>query len=235
LIKMQNVSKRFGDKLVLDDVNLEVPVGRIFGLLGPSGSGKTTIINILAKQIPACVGTSSVEAKPFEVGLMLDDDGLYERISVKHNLELFARIYGLDKTAAEQTLRGVGLFEERDKPVLKLSRGMKQRLALSRAIVHKPKVLFLDEPTANLDPNTARGIHGLILGLRERGTTVFLTTHNMQEAVNLCDEIALLYKGKIIESGTPEGVCQKYNSYKTIPDLESVFIRLTEQAAGGAV
>jgi ABC-2 type transport system ATP-binding protein len=126
-----------------------------------------------------------------------------------------------------QALRNVGLEDAVKKPVNSLSKGMRQRLALARAILHEPKVLFLDEPTSGLDPMTAKGIHKLIRELCEKGTTVFMTTHNMEEAVELCDHVALLHKGEIVEHGAPSEICERHDTYKTIPDLKAVFIKLT--------
>jgi len=131
-------------------------------------------------------------------------------------------------------LKNVGLEKSADKAVNDLSKGMRQRLALARAVLHKPKVLFLDEPTSALDPLTARGIHRLITGLRENGATVFLTTHNMEEAVKLCDRVALLSKGHIVEQGVPVELCERHNAIKTVPDLEEVFIKLTGTGMEGA-
>jgi ABC-2 type transport system ATP-binding protein len=224
---MNGVVKRFGEKTVLTDVSFRVGVREIFGLLGPSGAGKTTIINILTNQLKADGGSHTVGVTPFETGLMLDEDGLYGRLSCLDNLNVFAGIYGIHKSKSLEALASVGLTEAAKSPVLKLSKGMRQRLALARAILHDPKILYLDEPTSGLDPGTARGIHRLIQGLRDKGATVFLTTHNMEEAVKLCDNVALLHKGKIIEYGAPTEICERYGAVKTVPDLESVFIKLT--------
>ena len=230
MIDMNHVHKSFGTQTVLDDISFTVDDGQIFGLLGPSGAGKTTIINILTGQLDADAGAHEIGADPFDVGLMLDEDGLYVRLTCQENLAVFATIYGLDKTACLAALRSVGLADSANKPVSQLSSGMRQRLALARAILHHPLVLFLDEPTSGLDPSTARGIHKLILAGRDRGATVFLTTHNMEEAVDLCDEVALLNRGRIVEHGSPADICERHHAIKTVPDLGAVFLEMTGAA-----
>jgi len=162
-----------------------------------------------------------------ETGLMLDSDGLFVRLSCLDNLNVFAEIYKIPRTKSLEALKNVGLEEAAKKAVSALSKGMRQRLALARAILHEPKVLFLDEPTSGLDPSTAKGIQKLIRNLCDNGATVFLTTHNMDEAISLCNHVALLHQGKIIEYGVPTEICERHNSFKTVPDLETVFIKLT--------
>ena len=227
MIKANNIVKHFGQQTVLADVSFEARDREIFGLLGPSGAGKTTIINILTGQLDADGGSFSIGATLFETGLMLDADGLYVRLSCLDNLNIFTEIYGIPRKKTREALKNVGLEDAAKKSVATLSKGMRQRLALARAILHEPKVLFLDEPTSGLDPATARGIHKLIQGLCDNGATVFLTTHNMDEAVKLCSQVTLLHQGKIVEHGDPAEVCRRHNSYRTMPDLEAVFIKLT--------
>ena len=226
-VSMKNVKKSFGTNKVLAGVTYNIQDGEIFGMLGPSGSGKTTIINILTKQIAADGGESFVSVGSNEIGLMLEHDGLFDNLSCIDNLIVFQDIYGIARTKVIEALERVGLKDSAKRAVSQLSKGMRQRLVLARAVLHKPKILFLDEPTSALDPLTARSIHQLIRGLREDGSTIFLTTHNMEEATHLCDRVALLHKGKIVEQGTPKDICEKYDSVKTVMDLESVFIKLT--------
>jgi len=196
-------------------------------LLGPSGAGKTTIINILTQQTTPDSGTAHVDATPRQLGLMMDQGGLYPNLSCTDNLNLYARIYRLPLSSVKETLESVGLGDSANKNVSELSRGMTQRLALARAILYKPKLLILDEPTSALDPGTARGICKLLQKLREQGTTIFLTTHNMDEALKLCDRVALLNDGQIVVQGSPIELCKNHNALRTVPDLEAVFLQLT--------
>jgi ABC-2 type transport system ATP-binding protein len=227
MIQMNNITKRFGSQTVLSSISFVVHEREIYGLLGPSGAGKTTIINILTNQLDADDGSHSINATSFETGLMLEEDGLYVRLNCIENLNVFADIYGIPRKKSLEALKCVGLEDAAKKAVNTLSKGMRQRLSLARAILHEPKVLFLDEPTGGLDPGTARGIHMLLHNLRENGATVLLTTHNMEEAVRLCDQVALLHKGMIVENGAPLEICKRYNAIKTVPDLEAVFMKMT--------
>ena len=231
-VKMKNVSKSFGANQVLKDVNFETHHGEIFGMLGPSGAGKTTIINILTNQLTPDSGETYVSAQSHEVGLMLEEDGLFSRLSCLDNLIVFEDIYGISRRRTNEALKSVGLGHAANTAANQLSKGMRQRLVLARAVLHRPKVLFLDEPTSALDPVTARGIHALIRDLKNQGSTIFLTTHNMEEATHLCDRVVMLHKGRIIEEGTPKDICQRYNAVKTVMDLESVFVQLTEEGLG---
>lgn len=219
-IELMQVRKSFAKKEVLKGIDLEVGRGEIFGLLGPSGAGKTTLIRIMTGRLLADFGQALLFGKnPREltgkdrkqVGMMMDDFGLYERLSCQDNLAVFASIYGIRARRVEEVLSDVGLWEARKRPAAELSKGMKSRLSLARAILAQPRLLCLDEPTTGLDPATAAQIHELIKKEREGGTTVFLTTHNMEEASKLCDHVALLNEGSIVEYGPPEEICRKYN------------------------
>ena len=227
MIKVQNLVKHYGGQTVLSDVTFEVAEQEIFALLGPSGAGKTTIINILTQQLTPDEGLAEVDVTPRQVGLMLDAGGLYPHLSCLENLNLYARIYGLPIIRSMEVLQSVGLEESAKKVVSTLSRGMGQRLALARAILYSPKLLILDEPTSALDPGTARGICKLLQKLRDDGATIFLTTHNMDEALKLCDRVALLHKGEIVIQGAPEELCRQHNALRTVPDLEAVFLQMT--------
>ena len=225
MIKVERVTKRFGDNIALNQISFSINEGEIFGFLGPSGSGKTTMINILTGQLQANSGKTELLGKDSqkllpsdfeELGLVGDTSGYYEKLSLYNNLLLFARLYGVSKSRIEEILKQVGLYDSKDTPAEKLSTGMRQRMLLARALINYPKVLFLDEPTSGLDPTTSKKIHKLLQELKERGTTIFLTTHDMNEATLLCDNLALLNKGDLIEQGSPSEIIQKYNTEKKI-------------------
>lgn len=227
-IVIQNISKAFNEKCVLDEVKLTIKEGEIFGLLGPSGAGKTTLIKILTGQLKPDRGEGMIFGKSCSrldredykmIGMVLDNSGLYDRLSCYDNMLLPARIYGVDKKRIEELLKRVGLEDAAKKAVEKLSKGMRQRLVLARALLHSPKLLFLDEPTSGLDPAVTQTIHGLLQELKQEGTTIFLTTHNMDEAYRLCDHVALLNDGRIVEYGVPEELCRKYNTQNIITIL----------------
>lgn len=224
-ISLHEITKVFGDCKVLDNITLEVKKGEIFGLLGPSGAGKTTLIKILTGQLKAESGSSVINGldsrkltgKDYRsFGIMMDDFGVYERLSCFENLKIFARIYGIGNDKIHAALEAVGLADAKKTPASNLSKGMRSRLRLARVFMIDPEVLFLDEPTSGLDPATADEIQKMILAEKEKGKTVFLTTHTMSEAEKLCDHISLLNEGHIIEYGAPDEICRRYNHKKKI-------------------
>lgn len=219
IISMKNVRKNFKETVALKDLTFQVKDREIFGFLGPSGAGKTTTIKLLTSQLMPSGGEIKVFGKEVyankkdiykNVGVLSDNSGVYDRLSVWDNLMLFANINGVSKKNVEEILEKVGMLEAAKKEGKKLSKGMKQRLMIARAVLHKPKLLFLDEPTSSLDPGTALEIHRLLRKLNEEGTTIFLTTHNMEEADKLCDTVAFLNAGEIVEIGNPEALKLKY-------------------------
>lgn len=225
LIHVENLHKTFKTTTALDGVSFDVDKGHIFGFLGPSGAGKTTTINIITGQMKPDSGTATLldvpsrELKPNDykqIGIVSDSVGFYERMTVWENLIIFARLHKVDKSHVEDLLKKVDLWEARNTKGNKLSVGMKQRMLLMRAILHQPKVLFLDEPTSGLDPSISQTIHKLLKEVRDDGCAIFLTTHDMEEARDLCDQLSLLYKGKIVESGSPQEIIDRYSELDTL-------------------
>lgn len=225
VIDVQNISKKFGKSSALQDVSFSISKGEIFGFLGPSGSGKTTMINILTGQLHSDSGNSTIMGKKSDtlsskqlkqIGLVSDTGGFYEKMTLYNNLIFYSKFYGVERYRVDDLLKKVGLYDSRNKISEKLSTGMKQRMFLVRALINQPRVLFLDEPTSGLDPTTSQTIHELIIDLKESGVTIFLTTHDMNEATLLCDNLALLSKGELVEIGKPSELIQKYNVDKKV-------------------
>lgn len=245
MIQCRDLRKSYDTRDVLKGIRLDIPKGSIFGLLGPSGAGKTTLIKILTGQIHQDDGIVSVfgrnsacltgrEKKKF--GIMMDNFGVYDRFSCGDNLSIYADIYGVSRERIRCVLKEVGLEDAYKKSASDLSKGMRARLQLARAFIHDPEIIFLDEPTSGLDPQTMRGIHRLILEKKNAGCTIFLTTHNMEEAAKLCDKVALLNEGEIVEEGKPEDICRRYDHQKKIKihlsNGENVELDRGETAAG---
>ncbi len=218
-IKVTGLRKVFEKHIAIEDISLEVKPGEIFGLLGPSGSGKTTTIKILTGELRQTAGDVHVldmDASIFEtaefksrIGILSDNSSLYERLTVYDNLKLFCKLYNAPLEQIDVMLDEVNLKEARNKVVSKLSKGMKQRVLLAKALIHQPELVFLDEPTSALDPGNMAHIHRGLQKLNEAGTTIFITTHDMEEATALCDRVAFLDNGKIQELGTPDDLRYK--------------------------
>lgn len=216
VISTHDLTKRFGERIAVGGLTLRVESGETVGLLGPNGAGKTTTIRMLAALIAPTAGSAEVagltvgvhdDAIRHRVGLLTETPGLYDTLGVRDNLAFFARLQGLspDDPRIDRTLEFLELADRRDDPVATLSKGMRQKLALARALVHEPDVLFLDEPTAGLDPRTARRVRETIDGLRAGGRTILLCTHNLAEAEALCDRIAVM-DGRLVAVDRPEAL-----------------------------
>src|SRR5213083_2824018 len=216
VIRTEKLTKRFGSLAAVDGLDLEVREGEVFGFLGPNGAGKTTTLRLLCALIGATSGTAEVAGFRLgrqdseiraAVGILTEQPGLYERQSALENLVFFATLYGLNgPTAAGQAehfLRLMGLWDRRREAVATFSRGMKQKMAIARAALHEPRILFLDEPTTGLDPDAAKTVREFIVALRGEGRTVFLCTHNLDEADRLCDRIAF-FRHRVLRIAQPD-------------------------------
>lgn len=215
-IETQNLGRSFGEHVAVDDLCLAIPKGTVFGFLGPNGAGKTTTVRMLASLIAPSCGSARVcgftlgerdEEIRRRVGILTETPGLYDSLSALENLIFFARLYDLPsrkaRAEAERYLRFLGLWDRRDHAVGGFSKGMRQKLAIARALLHAPEVVFLDEPTSGLDPEASRTVRDFIRQLKQEGRTIFLTTHNLPEADELCDLIGV-FKQKLLRLDTPQ-------------------------------
>lgn len=218
IIETHQMSRAFGDLHAVDGIDLSIDAGTIFGLLGPNGSGKTTTIRLLLGLIEPTGGSARVlgfdtrtegSALRQKCGALLEHTGLYERLSAYDNLDFYGRVWHISSAdrnkRIEELLSGLNLWDRRNESVQNWSRGMKQKLAVARVLLHRPQLVFLDEPTAGLDPVAASLLLDELQQLvSQQGVTVFLTTHNLNEAEKLCDQVAVIRQGKIISDGSPD-------------------------------
>jgi ABC-2 type transport system ATP-binding protein len=218
LIETENLTKKFGDVTAVDGITLRVDEGEIFGFLGPNGAGKTTTVRMLCTLISKTSGEARVagyevgkEADSLKIrkliGFVPDNVGLYESLSAYDNLDFYGKLYDCPESQRKENIQRfltmLGLWEKRDVMAGTFSKGMKQKLAIARALLHEPKLLFMDEPTANLDPESAKTVRDFILELKKEKRTIFLNTHNLDEAQRICDRIGIL-STKLIATGTPQ-------------------------------
>ena len=219
VLSMEGVSLSFGDKRVLDGLTFSVARGECFGFLGPSGAGKTTTIKLLTRQLAKDAGRINLFGRPIEnasdadcerIGILSDTSALYERMSIEGNLRLYAKIRGRGEGDISRLLERMNLSRDRKTLVKNCSKGMRQRAALLAALIHSPELLFLDEPTSGLDPAARAEVHRMLAELKAAGTTVFLTTHDMAEADEVCDRIGILDTGRIAAEGKPESIKLRY-------------------------
>ncbi|MGH2558872.1 MAG: ABC transporter ATP-binding protein [Thermomicrobiales bacterium] len=221
IIEVHDLKKHYGAVRAVDGITFAVPEGEIFGLLGHNGAGKTTTIRMLTGRTRPTEGEAFVagfdvttdrdRVKPL-INLVFEDQNLYERLSGRENLTVFADLYGAPRGRADELLEQVALLDAAKRKVKTYSSGMKQRLLVARALINGPRVLFLDEPTRGLDPTSARDLRELIARLSAAGTTVFLTTHYMEEADELCHRVAFISAGQIVALDTPRELKLRYGS-----------------------
>jgi ABC-2 type transport system ATP-binding protein len=230
-IEARGLTKRFGEITAVDALDLTLSAGRIYGLLGPNGSGKTTLIRLLTGLARPTSGEARVlgvrmpdRENLARIGYMTQADGIYIELSVWENLRFFAALSGSrDRAALDEALELVQLSNRRNTPVLQLSGGMRRRLSLACALVHRPVVLFLDEPTVGLDPTARRLVWERLEALGESGTTILVTTHQMEEAERQCDRIAIMDRGRIAAEGSPGELRARHG----VGALEDVFTEVT--------
>ncbi len=235
-IVMERVVKRFEDVVAVNNISLKVVRGELFGLLGPNGAGKTTTVNILCGLLKptsgfVSVGGYDVQRENVEVkrliGVCPQETAVYPYLTGAENVELFGNLYALDKetlkSRRDMLLEKLGLVQDSQRKVEKYSGGMKRRLSIILALIHNPQIIFLDEPTIGMDPQSRRAVWDFMEELKKEGKTIFLTTHYMEEAETLCDRVGIIDYGRLIALDTPKNLISKNG----VGNLEEVFIKLT--------
>jgi ABC-2 type transport system ATP-binding protein len=230
MIHAEGLTKRFGNLTAVDQVSLDIDEGEVFGFLGPNGAGKTTTVRMLAALISKTSGRAEVAGYEIgnevdelkirqRIGVLPENVGLYDSTSAYQNLEYFGRLHRMDATTLrsniERLLRMMDLWEKKDEPVSTFSKGMKQKVAIARALVHDPILLFLDEPTANLDPEAAKMVRDVILDLKKENRTIFLNTHNLDEAQRVCDRVGIL-RTRLLTIGSVESLRSGFSRKQTV-------------------
>jgi ABC-2 type transport system ATP-binding protein len=236
MIETENLTRKFGDLTAVDNLTLRVEKGEVFGFLGPNGAGKTTTVRMLCCLISKTSGKARIgdyEVGSQEdalkirkiIGLVPDNVGLYESLTAYENLDYYGTLYRLTdsqrKKSNEYFLKLLGLWEKRDALAGTFSKGMKQKLAIARALIHNPEIIFMDEPTANLDPESAKTVREFILELKKEKKTIFLNTHNLYEAQRVCDKIGIL-NTKLRAVGTPQELERSVRGRKTVIQLRQM-------------
>lgn len=244
MIEVINLEKKFDENAVLSDINFNIEKGEIFGYLGPNGAGKTTTIRILMGIIEPTSGEIYIDGLEIKnniknirkrSGLLTENPGFYERFNAIDNISFFSSLYGMNESDMYSKINDYfqmfNLWDYRLQPVGTFSKGMKQKLALIRAIIHDPDIIYLDEPTASLDPETSSTVRSFIRRLKAEGKTIFLSTHNLNEAEEVCDRVAILNR-RIIEIGTPDELKDKIFGRKIVIEFEGTAERVAEVLSG---
>jgi len=232
MIHIESLTKAFGALTAVDSLSLDVSEGEVFGFLGPNGAGKTTTVRMLTSLIGPTGGRAMVnglevgrddDAIRACVGILTETPGMYDRLSAEKNLTIFAKLYGVKDVAGQvgKYLRMLGLWERRGDEAGSFSKGMRQKLAIARALLHEPKILFFDEPTSGLDPEAAKLVRGFIAELKTEGRTIFLCTHNLDEADRLCDRIGI-FRTRLITVDTPANLRRRLYGRKVVFHMKRI-------------
>ncbi len=240
MIELKDLTKRYSDRMAVDNINLFIPKGEIFGFIGPNGAGKTTTINMMGGILAPTSGTVAIcginmeenpEKAKSKIGFIPDRPYLYEKLTGMEFLRFTADLYGVDEDAflrkAREKLEMFSLTDWSNKLIESYSHGMKQRLVMAAALLHDPEVIIVDEPMVGLDPVAINLVKDLFRRLTKQGATVFMSTHTLKVAEDICDRIGIIHKGSLIALGTTEDL--KRDAHAAEADLEQVFIRLTEE------
>lgn len=236
MIEVKKMSKHFKNVIAVDNISFKVEKGKVFGLLGENGAGKTTTLRMLATMLKPTSGTATINEydliqNPMEVrgeiGILFGGEtGLYDRLSARENIEYFGLLNGMEQEEIDFQIESLAnrleMEDYIERKVGKFSKGMKQKVALARSIVHSPSIMFFDEPTSGLDVTSVRVVHKFIKELKNEGKTIIFSSHSMREVEKLCDEVSMIHKGKIIETSSLEALKVKYKE----EDLEEIFVSL---------
>lgn len=236
MINIENLTKKFEKVTAVDGISINVQKGEIFGLLGENGAGKTTTLRMLATMLKPTAGSASIcgldiikepEKVRMHIGILFGGEtGLYDRLTAAENIAYFGELNDIDRTVINERIKrfseAFGMKEFLNRRAAKLSKGMKQKVAFARSIIHDPEVMFFDEPTSGLDVSAMREVHGFISDCKKSGKTIIFSSHTMSEVEKLCDRVGIIHKGKLVSTGTVEGLKEKYQCR----DLEEIFIRL---------
>jgi ABC-2 type transport system ATP-binding protein len=244
MITTQNLSKKFDQVTAVENLTLEIPEGEVFSFLGPNGAGKTTTVRMLTSLIKPSGGQASVNGYRLgendidirrSVGLLTETPGLYDNLSAERNLEIYASLYEVSdiKGQVEKYLRFLGLWDRRLDSTATFSKGMKQKLAIARALLHEPRTIFLDEPTAGLDPEASRLVREFILEIKQQGRTIFICTHNLDEADRLCDRIGV-FKTRLLVVDAPSSLRRQVYGRKVVFHLQYADQELADKIAAHA-
>jgi ABC-2 type transport system ATP-binding protein len=242
MIKTTNLTKRFGDNTAVNALALDIPSGEVFGFLGPNGAGKTTTVRMLSALIGPSEGTAVVNGFDVReqgmqvrqtVGVLTETPGMYDRLSAQYNLLIYARLYGVEQPeqAVQKYLSILELWDRRKEAVGGFSKGMKQKLAIARALLHEPQTVFLDEPTSGLDPVAARTVREFIEQLKTEGRTIFLTTHNLDEAERLCDRVGVM-RSSLIAVDSPDALRHRLFGMKVAIQIANLSDAHRQMVAG---